>query len=69
MPKPHPHLLLEREGALASVVSDLHHALGHLRAAHFYNQQHDLGLTLPAESTLIDAIGDCARLHKQGKAA
>lgn len=69
MSKPHPHLLIEREGAYASVASDLHHMIGHLRAAQHYNRAHNLQLPLPDEKPLLDLIGECARRHKQEKTA
>lgn len=65
MPNPHPHLLLEREGALASIASDLHHVLLHLRHAHYYNSIHGLGLALPTEASIACLIGRCAKLHQQ----
>jgi hypothetical protein len=62
--KPHPHLLVERAGALASVCSDLHHALGHIRAARLYNDTHGLGIAIPTEKQFLDAIKACADAHK-----
>lgn len=61
----HPHLLLEREAALASITSDLHHMIAFARHAEYYNRIHSLGLNLPTERSLIDLIGQCARLHQE----
>lgn len=62
---PHPHMLLERAGALASITSDLHHMIAHLRHARYHNAAHGLDLALPDEKTLIDLIGACAKKHRE----
>ena len=67
MPAPHPQLVLERAGALATVTSNLHHMLMHLQSAAYYNRANALGIKLPSEQELIAAIGDCARLYQQEK--
>ncbi len=61
----HPHMLLERSGALASITSDLYHMLAHLRDAHYYNKAHALDLALPSEQSLIDLIGACAHKYRE----
>jgi hypothetical protein len=60
----HPKLLLERAGALATITSDLHHMIMHLREAEYYNRAHALGLTLPRVADLKEIIDQCARIHK-----
>lgn len=64
----HPKMILERQGALASVTSELYHMLGHLRRAHHDNHIYALGLELPSEKPIVELIGQCATLHKKGDA-
>lgn len=59
----HPHMLLERRAALARVAHDLHQMLAYLRDAHYNNQTFALGLDLPGEKPLIEAIGACVAAH------
>ena len=63
----HPHMLLERRAALARVAHDLHQMLAYLRDAHYNNQTFALGLELPGEPPLIEAIGACVKTHQQSE--
>jgi len=65
----HPYMLIERAGALAGVSHHLYCALASLKAAHYLNKAHGLGVDLPPEQAAIDAIGQCARLHQQSEPA
>jgi len=62
---PHPHVILERQTALAAIASHLHHMLAHLRAAQYYNHAHGLDLDLPDEKTLIELLGVCSHKYHQ----
>lgn len=62
---PHPHMILERDGALVTITSALHHMLAHLRHARYHNVAHGLGLALPDDKTFIDLIGACAQKHQE----
>jgi hypothetical protein len=65
----HPYMLIERAGAFAGVSHHLYCALASLKAAHYLNHAHGLGVDLPSERLLIDTIGECARLHKATETA
>ena len=60
----HPYMLIERAGAFAGVTHQLYVALSAFKAAHYLNHVHGLGIELPSERLIVDAIGECARLHK-----
>jgi len=61
----HPHMILERQAALAGIASHLHHMIAHLRAAQYYNHLHGLNLDLPDEKPLLDLLGVYSHKYRQ----
>lgn len=58
----HPHRALEQREALAKVAQHYVQMLQHLRAVQHLNAVYALGLDLPTERPLIDAINQAANL-------
>ena len=55
----------ERARAVARVIEHLHTAHFLLRAAEHENSLFRLGLQLPPEKLILDAINHCAHVYKQ----
>lgn len=56
---------LERNRAYVRAVEHLTAALAHLKAACHENEKFHLGVELPSEKPLLDAINNCAHIYKQ----
>ena len=57
----------ERYRALVDCEQRLNQILYHLRALRIHNDHHGLLLDLPTESQIVDAMGQCARIHQLDK--
>jgi len=57
--------LIERSRAVDRVIEHLHLAHAHLHAAQHQNIAFNLGLDLPPEKPIVDAIAHCTRVDKQ----
>ena len=55
---------IERSRAYVRAIEHLRHAHGHLRAAMHLNIAFALGLDLPSEKPIVDAIDHCAFIQK-----
>lgn len=62
-----PVLTDERLAGFGYTAHMLHQALGYLRCAHFKNSTMELGLTLPDEQEIVDAINACAKAREREK--
>ncbi len=60
----HPHRINEARRALADLQTQLHAALNALRAAQQINSAHALGVDLPPERPLVDAMNAAADTFK-----
>lgn len=55
----------EKNRAYARAMTHLNHMLALHRAAQYENNQFNLGIELPPEKAILEAINHCAHVYKQ----
>ncbi len=62
---PHQRAMEERKTALARVLHDLHKALELVQDAHYINHINALGLELPSQKPITEAITSVVQTYQQ----